>query len=99
MPKIGFGSGAFRLELDPATKKIKTVAMHKKDRFRKDFNVIEKIGEGSFGMAHKVTSKLEGGILRAVKKQKERYHGMRDRDIRMQEVAKAFQICPVHEQQ
>ena len=90
MPKIGIGPGAFRLELDPTTKKIKSVAMQKRDRFRKDFNVIEKIGEGTFGMAHKVTSKQEGGILRAVKKQKEKYIGMRDRDNKMQEVAKAF---------
>ena len=45
--------------------------------------MIEKIGEGTFGMAYKVTSKLEDGILRAVKKQKEKYIGMRDRDIRM----------------
>ena len=83
MPKIGFGSGAFRLELDPTTKKINPVSMQKTNRFRKDFNVIEKIGEGTFGMAHKVTSKLEGDILRAVKKQKEKYIGMRDRDNRL----------------
>ena len=57
--------------------------------------MIEKIGEGSYGQAHKVTSKLEGGTLRAVKKTKERYQGMNDRNNKLQEVAKAFQICPV----
>jgi mitosis inhibitor protein kinase SWE1 len=34
------------------------------------------------------------GQLRAVKQQKERYEGMRDRDLKMQEVTKAFTLCP-----
>ena len=57
-----------------------------------------KIGEGSFGVAYKVTSHGEGGILRAIKQCKEKYKGMRDRDLKRQEVAKAFQICSLDEQ-
>ena len=37
-------------------------------------------------------------MLRAVKKQKDKYMGMRDRELRRQEVAKAFMICSVYEQ-
>ena len=43
--------------------------------------MIKKIGEGEFGIAYKVTDKSDG-TLRAVKKQKEKYLGMRDRDSR-----------------
>jgi len=71
--------------------------MAERDRFYTDFNVIEKIGEGEFGVAYKVTCKSDGQ-MRAVKKQKDKYMGVRDRDLRRQEVAKAFQICSVHEQ-
>lgn len=71
--------------------------MLERDKFNKDFNLIEKIGEGEFGIAYKVMCKSDG-TLRAVKKQKEKYVGVRDRDSRRQEVAKAFQICSVHEQ-
>jgi len=38
------------------------------------------------------------GKLRAVKQQKQRYEGMRDRDMKMQEVIKAFNICPISKQ-
>ena len=71
--------------------------MQKRDRFTKDFILIEKIGEGTYGQAHKVSSKQEGGIQRAVKKTKERYQGMNDRNNKLQEVSKAFQICPIQE--
>ena len=41
--------------------------MDERDRFYTQFNVIEKIGEGEFGIAYKVTCKSDGQ-LRAVKK-------------------------------
>ena len=62
-----------------------------------NFNLEEKIGEGTYGQAHKVSSNQEGGIQRAVKKTKERYQGMNDRNNKLQEVSKAFQICPIQE--
>ena len=59
----------------------------KQDRFSKDFEIIEKLGEGEFGIAYKVrvltSSEDVPGTLRAVKQQKQRYEGMRDRDLRM----------------
>ena len=67
--------------------------MQVRDKFSKEFNVITKIGDGSFGIAYKVKSLKEGGILRAVKKQKEEYKGIADRNLRRQEVANAFQLC------
>lgn len=62
-----------------------------------DFRDISKIGEGEFGIAYRAQCK-NSGLYRAVKKQKEKYKGVRDRDSRRQEVAKAFQICSVLEQ-
>jgi hypothetical protein len=71
----------------------------KRDRFASDFEIIEKLGEGEFGIAYKVrvltSTEDQPGMLRAVKQQKNRYEGMRDRDLRMQEVTKSFNICPV----
>lgn len=43
--------------------------------------MLEKIGEGEFGIAYKVTDKSDG-TFRAVKKQKDKYMGIRDRDLR-----------------
>lgn len=34
--------------------------MQERDRFYTEFNVIEKIGEGEFGIAYKVTCKVDG---------------------------------------
>lgn len=72
----------------------------KRDRFSNDFEIIDKLGEGEFGIAYKVrvltSTEDAAGTLRAVKQLKNRYEGMRDRDLRMQEVTKAFNICPVH---
>jgi len=95
MPQMGFGPGAFRLRLDPNDKvSLVTEPIGKRDRFRKDFEMLDKIGEGEFGIAHKarVISSIDDnvGSLRAIKQQKERYEGMRDRDLRIQEVIRAF---------
>ena len=97
LPKIEVGPGPYRLILDSASKMVVPHPMAERDRFYTEFNVIEKIGEGEFGIAYKCTCKSDGQLC-AVKKQKEKYMGVRDRDLRRQEVAKAFQICSVHEQ-
>lgn len=44
-----------------------------------DFSVLAKLGEGSFGEAFKVRSKIDGQLY-AVKKAKERYLGYKDRE-------------------
>ena len=44
-----------------------------------DFNVIRKIGEGSFGEAFKVISRIDGQYY-AIKKAKEKYLGIKDRE-------------------
>ena len=90
MTQMGIGPGPFRLRLNASTGKIEALPMETRDHFSKDFNVIKKVGEGSFGIAYKVVSHLEGGIHRAIKKQKTRSKGVRDTDLRRQEVAKAF---------
>ena len=60
--------------------------------------MINKIGEGEFGIAYKVSNKIDGKF-RAVKKQKDKYLGIRDRESRRKEVAKAFMICSIDEQE
>lgn len=82
------GPGALRLKLDLKDgQQLVTEPIDKRDRFRKDFEIIDKIGEGEFGIAYKVrvinSKDDQTGSLRAVKQQKQRYEGMRDRDIRM----------------
>jgi membrane-associated tyrosine/threonine-specific cdc2-inhibitory kinase len=51
----------------------------KPNRLQSDFEVIEKIGEGSFGEAFKVRSRQDGRLY-AVKKAKEQYLGYKDRE-------------------
>ena len=97
LPKIEIGPGPFKLVLDSTAKMIVPMPMAERDHFFKEFEKIEKIGEGEFGIAYRVKSKSTGQQW-AVKKLKEEYKGVRDRDLRRQEVAKAFQICSVHEQ-
>ena len=67
LPQIEVGPGPYRLLLDSATKMIVPYPMSERDRFYTEFNVIEKIGEGEFGIAYKVTCKSDG-LQRAVKK-------------------------------
>lgn len=59
--------------------KVTTEQLQKSNRFLTDFQVISKIGEGSFGEAFKVRSKSDGNLY-AVKKAKQKYLGYRDRD-------------------
>lgn len=51
--------------------------MEERDRLYTHFNVIEKIGEGEFGIAYKCSKKIDGSLC-AIKKQKEKYKGVRD---------------------
>lgn len=46
---------------------LKPIPMCERDKFNKDFDVLEKIGEGEFGIAYKVRCKQDG-TYRAVKK-------------------------------
>ena len=71
--------------------------MDSREYFYTHFNVLEKIGEGFFGIAFRVTCKSDG-TARAVKKQKDPYHSLNDQDLRRKEVVKNFQICSVTEQ-
>ena len=59
--------------------------------FVNNFEVISKIGEGSFGEAFKVRSKMDGQVY-AIKKAKAKYIGYRDREQKLSEVYKAFRI-------
>ncbi len=96
LPNIQVGTGPYKLVLDSASKNIVPQPMAERDYFLRQFENIEKIGEGQFGIAYRVKCR-SSGLQWAVKKQKEEYMGVRDRDLRRQEVAKAFQICSVHE--
>jgi membrane-associated tyrosine/threonine-specific cdc2-inhibitory kinase len=49
------------------------------DKFNNEYDVISKLGEGSFGEAFKVRSRLDGNLY-AIKKAKQKYIGFRDRD-------------------
>ena len=69
---MGFGPGAFRLRLDPNDlESLLTEPIGKRDRFRQDFETLDKLGEGEFGVAHKarVISSIDYnvGSLRATK--------------------------------
>jgi membrane-associated tyrosine/threonine-specific cdc2-inhibitory kinase len=59
--------------------KITTEQIPKSNRFLTDFEVIAKLGEGSFGEAFKVRSRTDGQLY-AVKKAKQKYLGYRDRE-------------------
>ena len=81
--RLEVGTGPFRLILDSGSKRLVPQPINdERDRFHTNFNIMEKIGEGTFGVAYKVTSKTEPNVFRAIKKQKERYTGVRDRDMR-----------------
>ncbi|KAK3103230.1 hypothetical protein FSP39_017607 [Pinctada imbricata] len=63
--------------------------------FEKAFQVISRIGAGSFGEVFKVKSK-EDGKLYAVKKSRDRFRGESDRKRRFEEVAK-HETLPHHQ--
>lgn len=70
---------------------VTTQQINKSNRFLTDFEVIAKLGEGSFGEAFKVKSR-ENGLYYAVKKAKQKYLGYRDREQKLSEVHKALKI-------
>ena len=65
--------------------------LNKFDRLYTEFEVIAKIGEGTFGEAFKVKSRIDCRFY-AVKKAKERYMGYKDREAKLSEVYKALKI-------
>ena len=69
---------------------VKTHPM-KTNRLTTDFEVISKLGEGTFGEALKVRCHLDGKLY-AVKKSKKRYLGFKDREQKLQEVHKALKL-------
>lgn len=68
-----------KFEEDQENKMVVTTIQGKGNKFITDFEVLSKIGEGSFGEAFRVRSKIDG-MLYAVKKAKEKYLGYRDRE-------------------
>ena len=63
----------------------------KKDRLNSEFEVLKKLGEGTFGEAFKVRSRIDAKIY-AIKKAKESYLGYKDREQKLSEVYKALKI-------
>ena len=57
----------------------------KGSKFSNDFEVLTKIGEGSFGEAFKVRSKIDNQVY-AIKKAKQKYLGYKDREAKLSEV-------------
>ncbi|KAJ3119629.1 Nuclear cap-binding protein subunit 2 [Nowakowskiella sp. JEL0407] len=55
------------------------------DYFEKNFRILQKLGEGSFGFVYKVHSELDGNTY-AVKKSRTQYSGYKDRLRRLREV-------------
>ncbi len=80
-----------KFEEDQDNKMMVSTTQSKGNKFITDFEVIQKIGEGSFGEAFKVRSKIDGQFY-AVKKAKEKYLGYRDRDQKLSEVHKSLKI-------
>lgn len=71
--------------------KVTTEKLQKLNRLITDFQVLSKIGEGSFGEVFKVRSNSDGNLY-AVKKMKQKYLGYMDRDWKLSEVHKALKI-------
>jgi membrane-associated tyrosine/threonine-specific cdc2-inhibitory kinase len=68
-----------------------TIIPTKSNRLITDFEVLSKIGEGSFGEAFKVRSRQDG-MMYAVKKAKQKYIGFKDREQKLSEVYKSLKI-------
>jgi len=71
--------------------KIDVMSLRKQNRLNTDFEVICKIGEGTFGEAFKVRSRIDERTY-AIKKSKESYMGFKDREGKLAEVYKALKI-------
>lgn len=56
-----------------------------------EFQTLSKIGEGSFGEAYKVMSKRDCGMY-AIKKTKQKYLGVKDREQKLSEVYRSLKI-------
>jgi len=62
-------------------------------RMQAEFEVLGKLGEGTFGEAFRVRKE---GQLYAIKRAKEAYQGHRDREARLQEVWRAMRVQSRH---
>ncbi len=72
--------------------KVETISLiNKRDRLHTEFDVCAKIGEGTFGEAFKVRSRIDGRFY-AIKRAKESYLGFKDREAKLAEVYKALKI-------
>jgi serine/threonine protein kinase len=60
-----------------------------RNKFLTQYLVVEKIGEGSYGIVHKCKHIATGSFV-AVKRTKEKYEGAKDRFQKMEEVLKLF---------
>ena len=67
----------------------------KHNRFSIDFEIISRLGEGAFGEAMKVRSRIDGRLY-AVKRSKEIYQGYKDREQKLSEVHKALKISQLN---
>lgn len=76
---------------------VKTIPLIE-NRFLTDFQTLSKLGEGTFGEAFKVISRIDGQMY-AVKKAKERYLGFKDREQKLSEVYRALQLTNPRKQQ
>jgi membrane-associated tyrosine/threonine-specific cdc2-inhibitory kinase len=85
-------SNTLKFEEDPSTSKMVVKMMQgANNKFNSEFEVIKKLGEGCFGEAFMVRSRNDGMIY-AIKKSKQKYIGIRDRESKLQEVFKALKI-------
>jgi hypothetical protein len=66
-------------EEDRERKMVVKMTQVKSQHFSTHYEVVSKLGEGSFGEAFKVRSKFDGSLY-AVKKAKQKYIGYRDRE-------------------
>jgi serine/threonine protein kinase len=84
----------FYEELDPATgawiMKVDSIPT-KPARFETEFEILGKLGEGSFGEAYKARHRFDNRLY-AVKKSKEQYLGYKDREQKLLEVYKQLKI-------
>ena len=65
---------------DTETHKMRVTTLQSKgNKFLTDFEVLSKLGEGSFGEAYRVRSRSDG-LLYAIKKAKQKYMGYKDRE-------------------